>query len=381
MTATAIQSKAWGNLETTYDTVLAMASTNAVDFVSFDITPELSFEALQSHVGTASLQGEVEGMQGGKWSLAVEISTKGAGVAPDYGFLLEAAFGTETVSASTSVTYSCDDTNAKSLQLVKCSGDNLYEVINGAWVEQVDWKIEAGKPGMITFSGGFATYGHYFGGSTVDGAHSTSDTTIDVLTGTGVHYRPNALIKFGTEDNSGAGYTVVSVSADSVTITPGLAAGISDLDAVTAMQISHAPAGTVRPGINCGYSVGGTAIGVIESNVSFKTAIRPLDKQATSDRPTGLVVGQRREITCDDQVYFLDENGKYLGAAWNGTVQNIIRRAGVNTAAERMKLNTPACRLNVVPIELADSEVGTAKLSGLARQNSAAGDEFTCVLD
>ena len=62
-------------------------------------------------------------------------------------------------------------------------------------------------------------------------------------------------------------------------------------------------------------------------------------------------------------------------------LRDVLVRLGANTAAARASINTDKTNLKVQAVALADAEIATWKLIGRARQNSAANDEFSLVLD
>ena len=70
-----------------------------------------------------------------------------------------------------------------------------------------------------------------------------------------------------------------------------------------------------------------------------------------------------------------------LGEAYRGTVRSITTRAGADVAASRMKIATPAVRLNVSPIEVPSEEEATYTLTGMARQDAAPADELVLTFD
>lgn len=383
-TAAGVQQKFWVKTESTFDTVSSFVTTDAVDLIELKIEPSKEYTKRVSHVGTSSLQGEIAGMEGGTWSASTYVSTAAAGTAPDYGEILKAGFGTETVTGGTSVKYECSDSAAiGSLQLVKYSGDYLVEIANGAWVEQIEVEIPSGGgPAKITASGGFATYGFAAGG-VVSGAHSTSETTITLATGDAQRLRPNVYVKFDSEDNSGSGYLVTAVDHDNdqITITPGLAGALSGSEVVAPNIPGQTIGGTVRSSTAGDLTVDSTSYACIDYKLTFKTGIYAREGEYTSSKPTGLFKGMR-EVEGEFSVFFEDTaNGEWYGAAFDGDTHNMTARVGPSTAAEHLKIATPAARFEVTPIEVPEAEAATASVKFIARQSSAAGDEIHFMFD
>lgn len=370
----------WAKLQSTYDTIEAWAATDAFDAIEAPNTPELNYEELMSHVGTMSLQGEVEGKRGGTWSTQTYIKPAAAGTAPDVGELLKHAIGGEAVVGGTSVTYSCADTTPSGIQLLRYAGANFADQISGAWIEQLEIAFEGGGIPTFSMSGGFADHAHALGGATCNGAQASSDTSIELQTGEGRKFKPGMYLKFGSDDNSGAGYKVTAVSGDTLTITPGLAVGASDTDAVAPVVPSQTLAGSALGAIACGLDIDSVSVGLISATVTMETGVKGLDAEATANRSNRLIRTSRR-IAGSLRFYFLDESNVFLGDAWNGTIVDVALRIGANTAGSRCKVNMPAVRLDVAEVDVPELDEATFEATFKARQNSTAADEFEVVFD
>ena len=90
-----VQQKFFAKLETTFDTVSAFASADAVPLVSLDFQPKKDYLPSKERVGTASLQREVAGEAGGTWTATFYVKPNGSSVTtePDTGAFLKAAMG------------------------------------------------------------------------------------------------------------------------------------------------------------------------------------------------------------------------------------------------------------------------------------------------
>lgn len=378
-----IQQKFWVKPEVTFDTVQAHAATDAVNLRELKLDPELAMEATVEHVGTASHQGEITGTTSGKWSAVAEVRPAAAGTAPDIGEMLKAGFYTETVSGGTSVTYSfADAIPPRSLQLVRIAGSKLYEVANGAWVEQIDFELPAqGAPPLISFSGGYASHGMLLGGASVDGIHSAPDTSIQLQAGDAERIRPGVYVYFADETNTNAGYLVTAVDHDTdiITISPTLAGDLADDDALLPVAISQTLGGSVIGSVSSVATIGGTSVGMISCKLSVATGIRGLMNECTTNRPNRLSLG-RRVVNFEGQFYFLDTGNVELGKAWEGATTSVAITIG-SAAGARIKLNIPKIRCAVSPIEVPDADDAVFTLKGQARQSAAAADECTVVFD
>lgn len=388
MPTSGIKQKFWVKEEVTYDTQQAITATDAVDLVSLEFTPDKAYTEISSHVGTGSYQGEIEGATGGKWTAVCDIMPAAVGVAPDIGPALKAAFGDETIVGGTSVTYDFNDSDTvNSLQLVKHAGDEFYEVVDGAWVEQLAIDAAQNQVPRLTFTGGFAGYGNLRGAPFTTGSNAAGASTINMVTNDGyklANIGAGAYVKFASEDNGGAGYKVTSVTASTIVITPVLANTVGSTTQVTPYVPSQTLAGTrLSAGIEHALTIDSTSIGMIGCKYTISTGIKPADKQSTSSRPTRIFRTGGRVVDIDIDTYFLNEIGIYLGAAHASTqvLRDVAVRLGPATAAARATLNSDKTLFKVQPITLQDTEIALAKLIGRARQNSAANDEFSLVLD
>lgn len=376
MPATGVQQQYWVKEEATFDTALAETATDAVNLIELSIEPEMNFDKTIEHTGTASLQNEIEGKRGGKWTAVSYIMPVSVGTEPDAGPFFKAAMG--SVSGSD---YSLTDsqTSIPTLQIIKYAGDNLYEIINGCWVEEMSIESVGGSAPKVTFSGGFASYGWCYGGATVS---SGSGTSVTLNADHGNRVGVNSLVKFDTEDNSGAGYRVTAVSGDVLTISPTLAGPVSASDAVAPVVTTQTLTGTIQGGISGDLTIAGTSVGVISYKMTLSTGVKGLDQEATSNR-ANRVVRVAREVSGECQFYFLEseDSTELLGRAWYDTQIALVHRIGPATAGSRLTITTPSVRFNVSQIETPESDEAVWSGTFMARQSAAAADELSVDFD
>lgn len=386
----------WAKLESTFDTATAFTAADAINVEELSISPSFDWEVINEHVGTASLQSECAGVEGGEWSAVcfIQPGAQGDDYAPDISAILEAAFGTLTQVASTSSTYTFSDTAANSLQLGRrvagTGNDYLWEGANGAWVETGELSWDGGSMPRLTLSGGFASYEFVMGAPTVGGAEAAGQTTITITAGDIYKIRTNGnmLVAFGTSDNGGAGYAVTAVdySASEITISPAIQTGedLAGGEQVIPFALSQTIATTNKLcGVNGDLQIDATSVGMTVSNLSWSTGLMPIQNEGTASKATGVVLAERRSIELELNAYFRDEHGAHLGAAWQRSpvLRDISQRIGVATAGSRMTINTPAVRIGVSPLELPDADVAQIVLAGIARQDATAGDELSLVFN
>ncbi len=378
-----LSQKAWGLAETTFDTGVAFAAGNGFDFQELSIEPSLDFSKRVSHVGTGSLQGQIEEKRGGQWSGTFYVAPNAVGVAPDVGFMLEHAMGLETVVGGTSVTYSLVDTaTPSSLQITRYASDELLEHINGAWIEELEIEIAGGEEPKVTVSGGFASYGFLGQGLLTLAAtvEPIAETEIALESGDARRVRPGVYVKIAADDGTAnAGYLVTAVdyTTDVMTISPGLVVATSGGELITPNIPVLTVSGSIVGGINGNLSLGAVSMNMIKSVTKLTTGIIGLDKEATSNRVTRLI-RDGRTVEGEIEAYYLDENVPFAGGAWNGNKVVMILRAGPNTAAKRMLITHLAAQLMVVEgIEIPDNDAASWLIPYNAEQSAAAKDEMT----
>lgn len=384
-----IDAKYFAKIESAFDTIATFAATDAVPLLDLKFTPKQDYHRSMEHLGTAGLVNEIKSMSGGTWSATAYVKPNAAGVAPDVGPFLKAAFGTETIVADTSVTYAFNSSDPSTIQLGRFLGTSFGEWVTGAWIEELTIEVQGGQEPKISVSGGFATIGWAF--TATAGDVLISATTLTLASSSASRVGVNARIKIGTDDNAGAGYLVTAYNPSTrvVTFSPALGSG-QTAPTIVPFYPSQTLSGFIVGGISCGLSLdgGSTAIGMISGKTVVKTGYKPKDKEATASKPTGVYRGLR-EINVEVQAYFLPtENGTWVGHALDGLVSgnvagdaNMVMRVGENTAAQRMKVNAPKARVEVSPLDIPESDAVTTAIKLVPRQNSAADDQMTLVFD
>lgn len=380
--AVGIDTKVFVKTEATYDTFQNLAATDAISAVEVKFEPEKKLDPVKEHVGTGSLQGMIAGQEGGKWSLSAYVKPAAAGVAPDIGELLKAAYGQETISGGVSVTYALTDAAKNTLQIAAHVGSE-YQVASGCWVEQLELECKGNEPPLFKFSGGFARLGLARGG-TVGVAGAAGGASVVPVTAAYIYnYRIGAVVKIGTSLGTvGHRITDVNYTTNEITVTPVLDGAVTSGNAIVPYSPSMTVAGTILGGINCANTIDGTSVGFISAKLSLKTGTHGRDKEATAGRPTGVIKGPRA-LDYELMAYLLDlESGPFQGRAFDGSLTGaIITRVGPNTAAQRCKINVPKLHYMVTPIDIPEAEELTCTIKGQARQSAAAADEHTLVFD
>ena len=381
----------WMANEAAYDTVAAFSASEGADIISMEITPSKAHEEINSHIGTGSPQSDVPQEVGGTWTVATHLRPAALGTAPDIDPLLIAAMGLKAINAGVSTAYSLTDNNTPgvgpialgaaasagvySAQFGKYVTDNFAEWVNGAWCEQVELDATGGKSPILTFSGGFASYGYLKGEPTIS---SGTGTTLTMTTGHGKKLGIGALVKIGTEDNSGAGYRVTAKTADSVTISPTLAGAVSGSDIVAPVFPSHTVTGSPIGGVEHALTIDAVSVGLIASKFSFSTGIKALARRGSSAKPLRISREEGRKLTGTHDVYTLDETAGIIGGAWDSELLSSSLRVGPTSGDFLFSMD--ANRFDVVPTPMSDTEAAVTALTHRSEQAAAAADELILVV-
>lgn len=381
-----IQFKHWIKAESSYGTHAAPVATDGLRVVSFEPEPKVDYHKSKEHVGSASLQKEFAGKRGGTYKLQVYERPNAAGTAPDYAPALASAYGaTPTIVGGTSVSYALSSalsTACPSFEILRYAGDNFCEMFNGCWVEELLEEGKGGEEKLLTFSGGFANFGFLYGAPTTDNAGYLAGVgVVNLAAASAGKLGAGVRVKFGAEDNAGAGYLVTDVTGLAVTFTPVLAGGLAaSALAVTPVVPAFTPSAvdTIVEEVNSGHTLDGSAIGVISYKLSLKTGFHGRDKEISSAVSLGILSGAR-EVTGELEYYFLDENAKMAGGAHGTGLYALVIRSGENVAAKRATMTIAKARVEPHAFKMPDAEEMTWTAKFVARQNAASDDELTKV--
>lgn len=371
----------FGAQETAYgEDPTAWVGGDALSLIDLKIEPSVAFTRSQERRGSASVQGEIQGMESGKWSARCYLRTAAAGTAPPMDRLLRLVNGqAPTLVTSTSATYALSD-NALSIRLARYIATNLYEHISGAIVEQLDVEVTGGSEPVLTFSGSYSRYSWVVGGAAATGSVATGASTFTLATTSRGKVGAGVRVNIGADTNSGAGYLITAVdqSTGVCTFSPVLAGGGSTNPAITPVVATPSyGSGTIRGGIENTATIDSTAYGVTSAKISIKTGFHLLTKEITSRRATGVARGLR-EVTVDIKAYYRDEGlARFRGRAFDGLTSAVTLRVGQTTAGAGADFAMPAVRLDVQPIEVPEAEEAMIKFSGVARMSSASNDELS----
>ncbi len=138
-------------VETTEGTKETLAAADAVLVSNIKFSPDIEMAARDCLRGTLSRDPSISGKQKATISFDVEMKGSGtAGTAPDYGKLLKGCGYSETIVASTSVTYKPATNSLSNSFTLAIYMDGVIVRIWGAR-GNVKGSMNSGKPGILSF--------------------------------------------------------------------------------------------------------------------------------------------------------------------------------------------------------------------------------------
>lgn len=373
-----VQAQVFATVESAFNTVQAFAAADSVKVLEITITPDDGAIDPNEYTGSASEEAPILGRNsGGEWSVSFRAgaNASASGTAPrGWAFYRGAMAGTPNTSSQWTVGLS--DSTANSLQIGRKVGTGWYEQVNGAVVSSIEWRV-SGAEVIVSASGRYTSRRVIHDGVSVSGSHSSADTTIDVASGEGQRVDAGLLIKFGTEDNGGSGYTISSIATDTLTISAGLANGLSGGEQVLPLLPTFTDAATTIRGVSCSWSWdgGSTSVNIIESTTTFDTGIVLRDNEVTTSEAQGLLVGPR-QIRASVRAYYLEAHADTMVEVKTLTAQDVLFRIGPNTSNARFTLDMPKFTTTTAPVVMDRGDAIVVEFEGRATKNSAAADEL-----
>lgn len=312
--------------ETTAGTIVYPASTDLLTVAgAIQFNQQPSYTDSPEVRDSRSLKDRfVDKNPAGQWSVPQLARPSGtAGTAPDGDVLFECALGTKTTVANTSVAY----TPAKDLSsftLAVGMRDMVYWM-TGATVN--DLKVSITNKGAIQFdySGGFMAM--IWAGAAELSAYSSNVVTLNAA-GDYMKYKAGAKVKFldatdGTwKTNSGAGYTILSVSSAENKIT--LTSAVSEFTPAAGDHVfGFLPTGTeVGEPVECRNAVvkfDAVEVPIKSCDFTLSNAVKYEEEEiSTAEGPTAYIA-DRRSVVAATSLWFRTNDLKYFRKALDRT--------------------------------------------------------------
>lgn len=369
-----IDALGWAKKEVTFNTAQTLVAGDGFTFTDLSFEPSKAWTKSAEHTGSASLQTEIAGVEGGSWSATCYVKPSGtAGTAPEGGLavLLEAALGQATNVAVTSEKYHLSGANPPTLQIAKSAGVGLFEQITGAWVESIEVALSGNEPPTFSISGGFAQYGFVYDGLAAKTIVGTLITLEDATVFDSGKIAAGVQVLFSGDVTP---RVVASVDYANAQFTTAIATTATGTPTITPSIPSHSYSGSILGGVDNALTIDALAMGVVSAKFSVSTGYHGLDREATSNRATRIARGAR-EVTGELEFYYLDENAGVMGSAHYNKTRAITLTMG-SVAGSQLEVSVPAARIDVTKVELPEADEATMSGGFVCRKSATAEDEI-----
>ena len=276
-------------------------------------------------------------MKEGDFSFSVYARPNGAGNDPMEALILKGALGNQSEQTFSPAS------DLPSLSLFILEDDRLL-FASGCGIDSLSMSLQ--NQGAVKFDiSGKLLKMQWCGKDELASAATAGDTTIQVNDGS--LFCVGAKIKIGDDDNSGNGYTIQSISANTLTIDPGISAAASQGAVVEPFLPQWQEVGkpvSARTGI---VKFDDTEVLITGLDFTITNSLKYLvDEISSEDYPQEWIEGERR-ITGKVSMYFRRENLKYFSKGLQDALVSLEMDAGtadgykIKVAMPKVKLSVP----------------------------------------
>lgn len=333
--------------ETTIGTYAAPAAT---DFIVSSGAPEfnqpVSLTDSTEVRNSRSLKDQFRDMTpAGSWSIPMYCRPSGtAGTPPDGAALLKAAFGTETISAGSSVTYS-PAVDLPSVSITIKMKDMVWALV-GATVNELKAALSSKGAINFDFSGGFMKL-LWAGKAEIASASGTSVVLKSLVDAQ--KYRVGMKVQFydvntkSWKTNSGSGYAITAIDEDTFTLT--ISPSVSEFTpAADDILQGFVPTGTevgtpiqARTG-TCEMLT--AAVPIITMDMTLTNNTQYMEDEVSTDEYPTAYVSDRRSVKANATLYLRTNDLKYFRRAQLQT-SVALEMLGGDTAGSKIEMVIP----------------------------------------
>lgn len=368
--------------EVTPGTFVRATSTSAFKAKKFTTSYDQERMDRTDNRASRSLYERIDGKYKVDWEIEGYVLPSGtAGTAPDMEDLFQAGFGTETISASTSVTYGLNSTQS-GRQLVSLTrwAQIVMETMRGCNVNTVKLSGKGGDPFMVNFKG--SAWGLCFtGSSTLNGAVVSSASnivqTVDQYNFEG-HATFGSIVQLGSNTNGGTGYMVTSRSG--ATLTAEATSSSADGADVLPYAPSETCVGSPIGGIVGSLSVDSVSIPITGFEIELNNNDKLIDDENFVGGPTDIIPGMR-SVTGSFDIRVRRDMTRYIGHRKNSSfaTRDIALVMG-STAGRIVTVNIDYAEVKFSSLEFGDDDAATLNVPFVAlASSSTAADEINVV--
>lgn len=338
--------KLYALIETTYGTTPSLAAaTNALRHINSSFTQTIDRVPREDKRNTRSLLQRIQRRKNVTWSCDGYLLPSGAAGTPPDGWddLLEAVFGTETISAGTSVTYSLAKEFKKSLSLFRsngqASGDAVMSyLVRGAVPQTVNFSLSGSDEARISISG--------FGADLLSAGKSLIDTDDgdDIVLKGANHAKMFSVGQYIDIVGGATGLEILAINegTNTLTVDNHVAGSEDDVIIPSIVAVAETYVATASPisGVLGSFTMDSSSFDIISADITLDNGAAPHNDIYGTEKTTNFHLNNRSvtgSITFRvDDVNFLDlartkDNFQRDLALVSGTTAGAIATFNLNT--------------------------------------------------
>jgi len=294
-----------------------------------------------------------------------------AGTPPDAHSLIKAAFGSYANTPATSDVYSLSASQSMpTVSAYSLLNDILSVASKGVWIDSLNIAFSGGDKPKLKFDG--AGMGHMLTAtSTLNGAPSGADITVQ--TGDGIKFSVGSIVKVSADDNSGAGFKVLSIVGDVLTLE-GSPTALTGADVIPFLPVGYDGVGTPVSGISGCLSVDGSSLPITGFDCTIKNGYKVIDDEACQEFPTDAIPGFR-EVSGTVSFRARKDLLIYLANAKEHTQLQFVATMG-SGAGKTVTLTMPIIEMDFTGIDIPEADEVVLSLPYVALGSSGE-DEAT----
>lgn len=364
--------------ESTFGTAVKPAATNAFRASSITMGQPVGREFPNDYRGTRSRVERITTRTPVQpWSAEGILRPSGsAGTAPDIGDILKHVFGTETVSAGTSVTYSlAKDLTGLSASIYR-KLSSIHEGVYGAIVQE--FSLNWSGDGFITWSASGIAKGFLETGNSQANGAGTASTSL--IVDDADFFTLYSIIQIASDDNSGAGYQITAIDYDTETLTLETAATWLDNDTVTPFLPSGTFAGDPLFGTDGALSLDGgtTSINHVGGSLTLRAGNDLLNEEFGSSSANDIIIPALREVELKLD-FLCREDETYLMSHMRRGVSKDVKVTIGSTAGKICAINCDQAQLDPEQRDSPESEMVRFSTTVVPLATSSGEDELNVV--
>lgn len=290
------------------------------------------------------------------------------GSVPMCGPLFKSLMGVETINSGTSVVYSQATTKPSVTVWIKL--DHTVYRLSGAVVVKATPEITNSGGATLNFDLEFMEM-RWAGTDAVNGEVVTSQS---VIVDNAKKFKAGMYLKFGTDDNTGAGYQISSVDVDTDTLTMEDSVSISDGTIVYPFLPDFTPIGTALPARKGVVEIDSTSFTVKKVSLDIGSPVQMQTDEITPDDFPSDYIEDVREITGSIEKNMRQNDAQDFYNGYTDSTSYIDLIYG-DTAGSIMTISLPYSKLEVPTIN--DSAPTVSVTTNFKARGSSGEDSCT----